>query len=120
MSISDLEAYRGRLKCLDNPERDLLVSGSYDTAAGSNIMLVFEKCSNATASLVCKSKEEIDSYLNFKYILAFWNSEEFIQGKFGDDRIERRSKTHWFPLDSFSRTEYVMHIMRTHMQFEDS
>ena len=49
--------------------------GMYDTAVAANLMVVFDKCNNATSSIPCKSKAEIDKFLEFKYFIGLWNSE---------------------------------------------
>ena len=77
-SEPNLLEYGPRFKCLTNPERDLKMFGNYDTSIAANLMVVFDKCNNKTSSVPCKSKEEIDEFMKFKYMIALWNSRNFI------------------------------------------
>lgn len=52
--------------------------GNYDTALAVNLMIVFEKCNNATSPVVCKSAEEIETWMEFKYISIAYNQKKII------------------------------------------
>ena len=83
-------------------------------------MVIFEKCNNATSAVTCKSEAEIEEFLQFKYLIAIWNQKQFIQDAFGHERVLKNSKTNWFPFTPLTRSDYVMHVQRTHMHFSDS
>ena len=119
LSETFYDQYGGRFKCLDNPERDLNLHGNYDTISATNMMVVFDVCNNETSTVTCKSQKEINEFLTFKYFITLENSKLFVQDEFSQERILKKSKTHWFPLDYQTRTEYVLHLQRTDMHFID-
>ena len=59
--------------CLGEP---ISIKGTYVTAIGSTLMVVFEKCDNRTSSK-CRSDEEIEDWLEFKYIVVLENNKAF-------------------------------------------
>ena len=71
------------MKCLAN-QKDLRIAGNFDSPEASNIMMVIERCANSTdpGAPLCKSDEEIDAFLSWKYIFFVQNSRKFIQYKF--------------------------------------
>ena len=75
---AQLKMYRRRFKCLAYPERDLSMFGNYHTEVAANLMVVFDKCNNATSTVTCKSPEAISEYLEFKYLLGLWNTNQFV------------------------------------------
>ena len=72
-SKTHVDEYRRRFKCLSNPEQDLKLKGNYDAIEAKNLMIVFDRCNNATSAVTCKSEEEIQEFMKFKYIVAMWN-----------------------------------------------
>ena len=52
-----VQKFAANLKCLSNPERDLKLWGNYGTTRASNLVIVFDRCDNATSKVVCKSEE---------------------------------------------------------------
>ena len=83
-------------------------------------MIVFEKCDNATSSVTCKSEEDIETWIQFKYMTIAINQKKIIQHKFEEDRIDKFSQLIWFPLSSKNRVDYVMDITRTSVEFNDN
>lgn len=77
LSEAHLNSYRGRFKCLDHPEQ-LNLSGNYQSSDASNLMVVFDKCNNATSAVTCKSEAEINEFMQFKYWAAMWNTVTFV------------------------------------------
>ena len=45
-------------------------------------MVVFEKCDSKAKPNYCKSDEEINKWLQFKYIVLLENEKKFIQHEF--------------------------------------
>ena len=99
LAESQFNQYRRRFKCLVNPERDLSLFGNYNTEVAKNLMVVFDKCNNATSTITCKSPEEINKFLEFKYLLALFNTNQFVQDEFGTARVDRRSVLNWLPFN---------------------
>ena len=57
VSVSDLNAYGSRLKCIDDQDlRSLTMYGNYQTNIASNLMVVLEKCDRDKRK-DCKSDE---------------------------------------------------------------
>ena len=48
------------------------------------------------------------------------NEAKFIQHKFGEDRVEEKSTTRFFPLNYDSRVDFVRIIFRSEVQVIDS
>ena len=57
-SENDVKIYGPKMRCLTKPEQ-LSLWGNFDTSYASNLMIVFEKCSNSTSSVPCKTEKEI-------------------------------------------------------------
>ena len=70
--------------CLDE---EISIKGNYVTREGSTLMVVFEKCSERTSDK-CKTEEEIEAWLEFKYILVFENNKAFSQRSFDNLSID--------------------------------
>ena len=72
ISVSDVQTYSGRFRCpLDL--NDITVKGNFDSAAASNFMFVLEKCNNETSNVTCKSPEEIEAWMKWKYFIVVQN-----------------------------------------------
>ena len=104
------------MKCLHNEEKTE-ITGSYNADIASNLMIVFEKC-NSTVS-TCKSDEEINEWLEFKYIITLENEKRFIQDGFGNNAITQESKTHWYALSPMIRTDFVKLINLSYLELMD-
>ena len=107
------------MKCLKNPS-DLVLWGNYDLPSAANLVLTFEKCDPQKSEVECKSDEEITEWLEFKYLVGIWNSKNFVQHRFDDDRIQSTSNVFWYPISASSRLEYLIKISRNTMQLNDS
>ena len=118
VSKADIEAYGPRLKCLQNLN-DTFIHGNFDSSAGSNIMVVLEKCDNSTSTVTCKSEEEITNKLTWKYILLLQNQRKFIQYEFGDGRINESSVSTWYSVLKNTRLDNVIMITRSSIVMED-
>ena len=119
LSETDKNYYTGRFKCLDEPEK-LVLRGNYDSDMTSNLMAVFDMCNNATSSVTCKTPEEINEFLQFKYLMSLTNTRRFVQDEFGERRMSNLSVRSWYPFDPNSRAEYVEQLTRIHVQLEDN
>ena len=62
------------LKCVDEPYENF---GHFDTEIASNLLIKFDKCDPEVQK--CKSQEEIDQWLDRKYILLLENHQSHIQ-----------------------------------------
>ena len=60
--------YRKKLKCVD-PE-DVQIFGDYNSEKAMQFVVQFEKCNQTTFDGVCKTEDEISTWLRKKYILG--------------------------------------------------
>lgn len=65
------------MQCISDTD-DLKLWGNYDTSNARNLMIVFEKCNNATSLSICKSDAEINEWMRYKYILTYVNQKKFV------------------------------------------
>ena len=107
------------MKCINKMD-DISMWGNYDLPNGANLMIVFEKCNNATSAVTCKSEAEIRKWLKFKYFVGLINSRVFVQHKFEDERIQTESHLLWFPVSTSVRMDHVVILNRFTMQLNDS
>ena len=89
----------GKFRCLDESQ-DLKLWGNYNTDQAQNLMIVFEKCdiTKRPKGAKCKTEKEIETWMDYKYIGLVMNEARFVQHKFGESRVERRSAFSWNPL----------------------
>ena len=117
-ALKDIDNYGGKLQCIDNID-DLRLWGNYNTPDTRNLMIVFDKCNNATSPVICKSDAEIKEWMRFKYILTYFNQKKLVLDKFEEDRVSYLATTSWLALNSESRTDYGFVIDRTHFDLND-
>ena len=61
-------------------------------------MVVFEECNAENfPGVSCKSKEAIQHFLNYRYIVTLENRKDFIQHKFGKYSISKKAEIRWYP-----------------------
>jgi len=68
-----LADYIPTMQCIDEP---YALYGDFDTNIAHNLMVTFTKCDPEVRT--CKSKEEIDQWLDFKYILLLENEQKYL------------------------------------------
>ena len=83
-------------------------------------MIVFDKCSNETSEVTCKSDAEINEWMQYKYILVYLNQKKFVQHKFDSERLQMKADTVWLALNEKTRTDYVFTVQRTAMELSDN
>ena len=94
------------------------IKGNYDAREVSNLMIVFEKCdprARAKKGLKCKTDAEIDKWLALKYLFVLENQRQFVQHKFGEERIDESAHVSWYPISTKTRVDVVKMITRTDM-----
>ena len=116
LSVDILELNRSKLKCFDDPDFKLI--GSFQSTSISNLLVAFEKCDRDKRN-DCKTEEEINAWLQYKYIIVLENTKRFIPYKFGEERIDAVSILRWFPINSELRLEKANLIKRTRGKFND-
>ena len=98
------------------------IKGNYDAREVSNLMIVFEKCdprARAKKGLKCKTDAEIEQWMQFKYFIVLENGRQFVQYKFGEERIDQSAKVSWYPISSRTRVDMVRMITRNDMSLDD-
>ena len=94
--------------------------GNFDSSAAANVMVVLEKCDNKTSPITCKSDDEIDAFLAFKYILLLHNERKFIQYRFDTGSINKVASLKWYGVNSKTRADFVLKFQRTSIGLADS
>lgn len=98
--------YVPAMKCLDE---DISIYGDFNTNIAASFMVVFEKCA-PEGQLTCADPATIEEWLKFKYILTAENTENYLQTKPADERMEAFSRFVWFALTTSSRIDKVKYI----------
>ena len=85
-------------------------------------MVVFEKCdiTKRPEGAKCKTEEEIEAWMAFKYILLCNNDARFIQHKFGENRVEKKSQLAWYALNYNTRVDVPKIVTRSDVQLGDN
>ena len=100
-------------KCIDD---DISQYGHYDSIKTANLMLVFEKCDSDKRA--CKSENQIDDWLEFKYIMVIENTKSLIPHLFDEDSILQVSTLKFYPISQY-RTDIVQVITRSLIVLND-
>ena len=100
-----------KMKCIDDPYE---ISGDYNSDVAANLQIVFDRCDPEARK--CKSKEEIDSWLEFKYLVVLQNEEKYYNEKDIDERLKQHAiisqhaistvRSDWPRLVSLTEIEY--------------
>jgi len=102
----DLFHYTNKLKCID--EDIFAIQGSYNSYKASNLMVVFERCDKQTQHThQCHDSQEIDDWLEFKFLVTLENEQRFIANQFDGQRVSNTSKVNWHALTPKARVDYV-------------
>ena len=112
----DFEIYGQKMLC---PIKPIDLFGNFDSDASQNLMVAFVTC-EPSETQTCKTQDEIEQWLKFKYIVVLENEKRFITHKFDEERIEQSSNLKWFPISQRNRIDYVKTLSRTDMQIDDS
>ena len=100
----DIARLHRKLKCLDVAY--LEVQGDYNTYKARQFVLLFEKCDNATFQGVCKSEEQIKTWLARKFIFITLNNVRFSTKEFSSDKkVVYETNAIWIPVNSQIREE---------------
>ena len=114
-SNSDLTRLGNLLKCVREPYTLL---GNFDTSVGGNLMAIFEKCDRTERT--CKSEEEIEAWMSWKYIYTLENRRRFVSYKFGAETIEESSFGSYYSLSYKARSDFPTIIKRSALKLNDS
>ena len=101
-SLDWTETYYPKMRCLDNDGID--VYGNYDSTKAKILEVEIMPCKGRST---CKSKEEIDEWINGKYLILIENIDSFYSDIYGNRRVQSFSRFKWVPLASAYRTDYV-------------
>lgn len=102
-SEADLRTYGHKLKCIREPYN---IFGDFNTYGTASLMVIFEKCDPSVRT--CKSEQEIEEWMKFKYIFTLENEKKFQTHVFDDEeRVLQAAHTNWYSLTHQFRMEYV-------------
>ena len=54
------------------------ISGDFTSNKANNLMIVFEKCDGSVPLNNCKPKDDIQAWLNGKYLIVLENNIKFV------------------------------------------
>ena len=99
-TAGNLESVKDRMVCTDEPYE---IKGHYDSYTTANLMVVYEICN--PEKRICKSREQIEKYLEFTYILLVENRELYshsaaVESK---DSFHKEATLKWYPLTTMLR-----------------
>ena len=57
--------------------------------------------------------------MKFKFFAIFTNEKAFRSHEFGDKSINMFAQIKWFPINTFSRSDYVLQIFRSKIELHD-
>ena len=114
-SSVDLARHAKYLKCVREPYG---LVGNFDTATGSNLMVIFEKCDRTKRT--CKSEEQIEAWMKYKYIFTLENQKKFVSYKFGEEAMKLNSYGNYYSLSYDYRSDFVNRVRRTYIQLNDN
>ena len=75
-NVRDVTTYKKKLYCIDEK---LKLQGDYNSESAKRIQIYFERCNNETVvpQNTCHSPEEINRYLQRKFIFVLQNEVKF-------------------------------------------
>ena len=88
-----VDLYANKFDCV--PEKDLRISGDWNSNSGKSLYAVFNKCSGSDD---CKSEEEIEEFLRGAYVMVLYNQIRFDGSRFHEDAILPESRVKWMPI----------------------
>lgn len=93
------------MKCIDESAATIELFGSYNSIRASNFMVVFERCDRTKRT--CKGKEDIDKWLQSKYLVLAHNEKRFIEDAFEDKSVKELSRVTWSAISPDIRSDYA-------------
>ena len=99
-TAGNLEPVKNRMVCTDEPYE---IKGHYDSFTAANLMVVYEICNPEKRT--CKSKEQIEKYLEFTYILLVENREHYSHSAAVESKNSflKEATFKWYPLTTTLR-----------------
>ena len=100
-SVSDLEFFFKKLKCLDVDHVE--VQGDYNSPNARSFVILFVKCDKNSykGPGKCKFDAQIKAWLARKFILVVMNNERFNTREYDTDKkVKKESRTNWIPINS--------------------
>ena len=97
----------------------LPIRGHYNTLKAETPTIILRKC-DSTKRSTCKSDQEINEWLNGKFIFTIENNWKFNATSYDPEyRLEKQSKFRWFSLNSNAVEEQFLMFSAKEMSFQD-
>ena len=110
----DVDRNMENLRC---PKGELKIMGDYDSAAGESLLVAFERCEGKP---ICESRENIDRWLQRKFILTVQNQEIFKKSVIDESsRLTKLASIKWHIVSPQMRTEYSHSVRITKLNLAD-
>lgn len=102
------------MKCIDEPYE---IYGDYNSDVTANLMAVFVKCDPEKRK--CKTRQEIDDWLKFKYLVVLQNESYVFEAiEDVDKRLTEYSTISQHPIDFNVRSDWPRMVYRTENTFD--
>ena len=96
------------------------MQGDYNSPKARSFVLLFEKCNSSTFNGVCKSEEQIKTWLMRKFVFITLNNVRFSTREFSSGKkIMSEMNALWIPISSQIREEHVFKVLLTDLELQD-
>ena len=101
--------------CVNEPYE---LYGNFNSKGASNLMVVFERCD--PGQRICKSDEEINEWMSFKYLVVIDNEQKFDLmsiSEFEKQRISVNSNIIWHSMTMDYRQDTIRRLTYSEYQY---
>ena len=119
-SKKEVQTWKKKFKCI--PREDLIIWGDYNSAKAQQISVKFEMCDDTKErfkGVTCKEKEEIQKWLQRKFIILLYNQMRFDPKGFHEAAIISESRINYIPISSQVRQIIPFKVEQTNLSLQD-
>jgi len=98
---------------------DVELYGDFNAWSSSYFEIWVEYCNNDTSTVTCASKEEIDEYLTFTYLIVRMNNQNFNELSM-EDHINNFTTEEWIAVNPNARMRLNYRIEHEEIEREDT
>ena len=113
-STAYVNLYKHKFVCLD--QEDLEIQGTFSSKKAKLLRATLNRCSGHD---YCKSQEEINEYLENKYLLLLINQIRFDSERYGEESIVPESRVDWIRVSTKIQFEQPYSVKKTRLQLQD-
>ena len=120
--VPDTKRFAEKLNCIKND--DAMIKGDFNAAAASQLVIKFDVCRDPDGTKIedikCKTKEDIERWMNRKFILTLENVIVFQKDKVEDTKLTKESHLRWNVLSPQQRVDNYFYVLQTQLDLSDS